>query len=116
MFAEGECFMATQLPLHVCGANDSFICIAGARWDAPTVGKNEAHLWCMKNEAGLRPVKRGFAARRINEYASLYVRPVSERSLKVKRFWPLSRDRIFPRGGKFRGILPEDEKGMLEYP
>ena len=59
--------MATQLPLHVCGANDSFICIAGARWDAPTVGENEAHLWCMKNEAGLRPMKRGFAARRGNE-------------------------------------------------
>ena len=27
----------------------------GARWDAPTVGKNEAHLRCMKNEAGLPP-------------------------------------------------------------
>ena len=38
----------------------------GARWDAPTVGKNEAHLRCMKNEAGLRPMKRGFAARRVN--------------------------------------------------
>ena len=25
---------------------------------------NEAHLRCMKNEAGLRPMKRGFATRR----------------------------------------------------
>ena len=24
--------------------------------------------------------------------------------------------RIFPRGGKFRWILPEDEEGMLAYP
>ena len=57
----------------------SFLIVrAGARWDAPTVGENEAHLRCMKNEAGLRPMKRGFAARRINEYASFYVRPVGE--------------------------------------
>ena len=71
---------------------------AGARWDAPTVGENEAHLRCMKNEAGLRPVKRGFAARRVNEYASFYVRPVGEFCLKVKRFSPLSRAEFHPSG------------------
>ena len=107
--------MATQLPLHVCGANDSFICIAGARWDAPTVGKNEAHLWCMKNEAGLRPMKRGFAARRIHEYASLYVRPVSELHLKVKRFSPLSRAEFHLAEVKFRWVFGKGlKKGCLQ--
>ena len=36
-------------------------------------------------------MKRGFAARRINEYASFYVRPVGEFCLKVKRSKLLSR-------------------------
>ena len=43
------------------------------------------------------------------------VRPVSERNFKVKRSNLLSRDRIFPRGGKFRWIFGEAlKKGCLQ--
>ena len=37
-------------------------------------------------------------------------------AFRSNSFCPLSRDRIFPRGGKFRWVLPEDEEGMLAYP
>ena len=82
---------------------------------APTVGKNEAHLRCMKNEAGLRPMKRGFAARRINEYASLHFRPVGVLHLKVKRSKSLSRAEFHLCEGKFRWVFGEDpKKGCLQ--
>ena len=59
----------------------------------------------MKNEAGLRPVKRGFAARMVNEYASFYVRPVGEFCLKVKRSKSLSRAEFRLAEVKFRWVF-----------
>ena len=90
--------------------------LPGARWNAPTVRKNEAYLRCRKNEAGLPPYEARL--RRTEEKRggfSLNIRPVGEFCLKVKRSKSLSRGRISPRGVKFRWFFGKGlKKGCLQ--